>query len=98
MKHGCSLILVAFLTLGCGGTTPVEPDPNGPKVTSEDELKDRIDFIANSGGMGSAFAGVAEMAEKKGDKDLVVQAKQLEKSKTPEQAKVIARKMLERFH
>src|SRR5882757_2600913 len=97
MKRCYRLLLVTCLLMGCGGTTPVKPTEEGPRVTSEDEFKERIAFIAESGGTGSALAGIVEMAQQNGDAGVVADAKALEKAQSPEQAKTIAKKLLEKL-
>lgn len=90
-----ALFLVIGFVMGCGGEPAVEPSEDGPKVTDEDSFKERIQFIADSGGTGSATAGLVEMAEKQGNADLVAEAKRLSATQTPDEAKAIAKNMLE---
>ena len=99
MKRSCCALLIACLAVvGCNRSTPITPVPKaGPAVTSEQAFKERVTFIATNGGMGSAFAGIVELAEKSGDATLVADAKQLEKVQSPDKAKAIAKKMLEKI-
>jgi hypothetical protein len=99
MRLWYPLILLSVLAIGCGGPgTPIsQVNPEGPKVTTDDAFKERIKFISENGGMGSAFAGIVELAEKKGDAALVADAKLLEKANSPAQAKTIAKRMLEKL-
>ena len=99
MKQWCCLLLMACCAVGCSRSTPVPPAKNAdnPAVTTDAALKERLTFISEVGGMGSAFSGIVEMAEKKGDAALIADAKELSKSQSPAKAKVIAKKMLEKL-
>lgn len=89
------LCTVVLCLVGCGpGTSAPSPESPPPEVSSEQQFKERLQFIADNGGMGSAFAGIVEMAEKTGDSSLVTDAKKLVQVQTPEQAKTIAKSML----
>jgi hypothetical protein len=90
-----ALFFVIGFVIGCGGAPAVMPPADGPKVTDEESFKERIQFIANTGGTGSATAGLVEMAEKQGNADLVADAKKLSKTQNPDDAKLIAKNMLE---
>lgn len=89
------LVVVVGFVIGCGGAPVVKPPVDGPKVTDEKVFKERIQFIADSGGTGSATAGIVEMAEKQGNPDLVTEAKKLSATQNPDEAKLIAKNMLE---
>jgi len=99
MRKFASTGIAVFLSLsvigGCGGgsSAPTEPSPS-PEVTNDAQLKERLEFIANNGGMGSAFAGIKELCEKNGKTELVADATKLEAAQSPEAAKAIAKGML----
>lgn len=85
---------------GCGGSdggSGPQAAPTSPEVSSDAELKERLEFIAEAGGMGSAMAGVVELCEKKGDKSLIADAKKLMNVSKPEAAKKIAADMLKKL-
>jgi hypothetical protein len=91
-----TLVLALSVAVGCGGggsSPPTEPSPT-PEVTSDAQLKERLQYIAESGGMGSAFAGIKELCEKSGKPALVADAQKLESAQSPEAAKAIAKGML----
>lgn len=94
-------VLALFLSLfvGCGdaGTSAPSPESPAPEVTDEAGLKERLEFIAENGGMGSAFAGIKEMCEKSGNAALVSEAAKLESVSSPDAAKKIAKSMLEKL-
>jgi hypothetical protein len=90
-----AFIFGVSVMIGCGqGSSPPSPESPAPEVSSEIALKERLEFIAENGGMGSAFAGIVEMCEKNGDKALVAEAKKLLGVQDPETAKKIAKGML----
>lgn len=91
-----ALLLTVSCIAGCGGAGESAPSPEGPppEVSSDAQLKERLEFIANNGGMGSAFAGIKEMCEKSGKKDLVADAAKLESAQSSDAAKAIAKGML----
>ena len=60
MKFWCCLFLTSALALGCGGPAP--KTGTGPQVTDANAFKERLKFISESGGTGSALAGIEEMA------------------------------------
>ncbi len=91
-----TLLLALSVAVGCGGagsSPPSEPSP-APEVTNDTQLKERLQFIAESGGMGSALAGIKELCEKTGKAALLADAEKLENAQSPEAAKAIAKGML----
>jgi hypothetical protein len=94
--RGCCLIgLLAVLVVGCGRpSTPANPPaPDQPVLGSNAELKQRLEYIANSGIGGSALGGLREAVEKVGDATLVKDLGDLERTQDPEQLKAIAKRM-----
>lgn len=90
-----AVLMMSSCIAGCGvGTSPPSPESPPPEVTSDAQLKERLEFIANNGGMGSAFAGIKEMCEKSGKPGLSADAAKLESARSPEAAKAIAKGML----
>ncbi len=90
-----AVLTMSTLIAGCGsGTSAPSPEGPPPEVSSDAQLKERLEFIAANGGMGSAFAGIKEMCEKSGKKDLVADATKLENAQSSEAAKAIAKGML----
>ncbi|MCA9048457.1 MAG: hypothetical protein KDA89_06995 [Planctomycetaceae bacterium] len=96
---GLTLVVSASLHIGCsgGGTSAPSPESPSPEITTDSELKERLQFIAESGGTGSALAGVKELCEKAGKASLVSDAEKLERTDNPEAAKKIAQGMLEKL-
>ena len=92
------LPVVASIFAGCGSSTSA-PSPEGPppEVTSDAQLKERLEFIAKNGGMGSAFAGIEELCKKTGKDDLVTSAQELAACQDSESAKTIAQGMLDKL-
>ncbi len=85
-------ILLLF-AVGCGNSAPSEPPPD-PNQLSKDQFKERLEFIAKEGSTGSALAGIVEGAEKTGNPVLVADAKKLQGTNNPAQAKKLATEML----
>lgn len=90
----CVLPTIGLL-IGCGGSgggsTPTEVVQ--PNVKDKADLKERLVAISQSGNAGSALAGMREEINKLGDKSLLSDFDQLEKTQDPETIKRIATQM-----
>lgn len=99
LRHGL-LTAALGLIVGCNSAPP-PPTQDAPVYNSLDELKQRLEEVAQNGDGGSALMGLSESIEKlrQTDKDkadkLAQGLDQLEKAPTTEQRKSIAKKMLE---
>lgn len=97
----CSIALLPLLT-GCGGKSggPSVSVEQTAKPKSSDELKSRLQGIAQSGEAGSAAAGLRPAIEemKSGNPqvatELLSELSKLEASTTPAEAKAIATRMV----
>jgi len=91
--------LVAGLA-GCGrsrvGTGTSAPAASQvPTIESDAQLKERLEYIANSGVAGSGLAGLPEIIEKHANKkDLMAEFKKLQAATSADQIKSIAKTML----
>ncbi len=98
-----SFLLVAAVALGPTGCSRQRGAPGGPEgvtpaVSSDAELRSRLEYIANTGVTGSGLGGLPEFFESHPKKaDLMADFKKLETAASPEQAKAVAKKMLERL-
>lgn len=95
-----SLVLLGTcLIAGCGsGGAPAGTSSPEPTVTSEAELKTRLQYIADSGQAGSGLAGLPEAIGKVSDSAkrdaLMAEYAKLEKAGSPTAIKKIAADML----
>lgn len=104
MKTYRFLILLALISLlnGCGqSSSPSGEDSSGQQsIQTEDELKERLEYIAESGQTGSGLAGIPEMIEKISDATkksaLMEDFHKLEKSNSST-AKSVAKSMLQKL-
>lgn len=99
LRGWCLIGLLGLFVVGCSrpSTPPQPPSQAQPVVGSNDELKQRLEYIATSGAGGSALGGLREAVEKAGDASLVKDLGDLEKTQDPEQLKAIAKRMLEKL-
>jgi hypothetical protein len=101
MHRLVSLCLVGLLTavlIGCESSSPSSTTPSkGPEVTSNQQLKDRLSGMAQSGFAGSALAGMPEMVKKVGKPDLDKDMEELQTAKSPEAIKTIAKRMADKL-
>ena len=87
-------------TAGCGrsrmGTGTNAPAASqAPTIESDAQLKERLEYIANSGVAGSGLGGLPEIIEKHANKkDLMAEFKKLQAATSPDQIKSIAKTML----
>ena len=91
---------VALVSTGCTRQRGAPGGPEGvlPAVSSDAELRSRLEYIANTGVTGSGLGGLPEFFANHPKKaDLMADYKKLEAAATPDQAKGIAKKMLERL-
>lgn len=92
------LVATALSLAGCGSGSPPVPESPAPTVDSADQLKSRLQGIAESGTTGSALAGMPEaigqVADEAKQKALLAEYKKLEQAQSPEAAKKIAAAML----
>jgi len=97
------VLVAAFLAVGltgCGrsrmGTGTNAPAAEAkPTIESDAQLKERLEYIANSGAAGSALGGLPEFIEKHAkQKELMAEFKKLQAATTPDQIKSIAKAML----
>jgi len=101
MHRLVSLCLVGLLTvvlIGCESSSPSSTtQPKGPELTSNQQLKDRLNGMAQSGFAGSALAGMPEMVKKVGKPDLDKDMEELQTAKSPEAIKTIAKRMADKL-
>ena len=92
----CAVALV--WASGCGRRASGPSDQPGavaPTVSSDDELRNRLQGIADSGFAGSALGGLPEFIEKHAkQKELMAEFKKLQAATTPDQIKAAAKAML----
>lgn len=99
LLHGL-VMLTAMVFVGCNSAPP-EPAKDAPVYNSLDELKQRLQEVAQNGDGGSSLMGLSESIEKlrQTDKEkaekLAKGLDQLEKAPTTEQRKGIAKQMLQ---
>lgn len=82
---------------GCdGGAGPSNaPATVEPSIGSDDQLRERLQYIADSGVAGSGLGGLPEFIEKHAKKaELMADYKKLQAAASPEQIKSIAKAML----
>jgi hypothetical protein len=102
MHRLVSLCLVGLLTavlIGCESSSSSPSStaqPKGPEITSNQQLKDRLNGVAQSGFAGSALAGMPEMVKKLGKPDLDKDMEELQTAKSPEAIKTIAKRMADK--
>lgn len=94
-RHVCALMIIS-LAFGCGSGAPAPAPSVSPAVSSADQLKERLKYVAESGTGGSALAGMPEMIEKT-DKSLMPDFQALERAQTPDQVKAAAKKLLDKL-
>lgn len=94
----CLTGLLAFALSGCGGPAPSSKSaPAQPVLNSNQELKERLNYIANSGVTGSALGGMPEIIKKSGKPELEKDYAELEKAQSPDQIKSIAKRMADKL-
>lgn len=96
------LIISVVVLTGCGGTGTPPDLPNTEKalqVSGKDQLKQRLESVAQTGAGGSGLAGIREAIDaiKASDASLAEQLLKdmdaLDKAQTPDQIKAIAGRM-----
>jgi hypothetical protein len=98
----CSIAVCAFLP-GCGESDVPEPVPveETNKPESSDDLKSRLQEIAESGEAGSRAAGlrpaIEELESGAVKEELLKNLSKLESSNNPEQVKSIAKEMVSKL-
>lgn len=99
LRGWCLVGILALLAVGCSGpsTPPSPPAPDQPVLSSNAELKQRLEYIATSGVGGSALGGLREAVEKVGDASLVKDLGELEQAQDPERLKAIAKRMVDKL-
>jgi hypothetical protein len=94
----CLAGLLAVALSGCGGSpSSKSTGSTSPEINSNQQLKERLDYIAKSGVTGSALAGMQETVKKTGKADLEKDYGELEKAKSPEEIKTIAKRMADKL-
>jgi len=66
-------------------------------LNSNQELKQRLSYIAESGQTGSALGGMDEIVKKAGKPDLEKDFAELQKAQSPDAAKQIAKRMADKL-
>ncbi len=104
MKLGFAVASVALLVsvFGCGqGSVPADIPSAVPEVPTTDQLKSRLESVAESGTAGSALAGMPEAIAQVSDpakRDaLMADYQKLEGATAPNTIKQIAKSMLEKL-
>jgi hypothetical protein len=94
----CLSGVLAASLVGCGGGSPPgEVSPIG-EVKSVDELKQRLQYVADSGQAGSALAGldaeINKIADEAKKKALLADFAKLSATQDPNAAKALAKAMI----
>lgn len=94
----CLAVVLATSMAGCDGSSskPVPSNPQ-PVINSNEELKQRLNYMAESGVTGSALGGLQEGIKKLGKEDLDKDLAELEKAHDPATVKQIAKRMAEKL-
>lgn len=95
----CVGIVAANLLVGCGGrSSGPAVDPGPPTIASRDELRQRLEYIAESGVTGSGLAGMPEIIGRLDDASAFeADYRRLESAQSPEAIKSVAREMLKKL-
>lgn len=83
--------------VGCGGGAGPSNAPATvePSIGSDEQLRERLQYIADSGVAGSGLGGLPEFIEKHAKKaELMADYKKLQAASSPDQIKSIAKAML----
>lgn len=94
------LAAAAVVSTGCSRQRGAPGGPEGmtPTVSSDAELKSRLEYMVNTGIAGSGMGGLPEFFASHPKKaELMADFKKLEAAQTAEQVKAAAKKMLERL-
>ena len=92
----CLAALLMAAVSGCG-PTPKQIESKAPEINSNQELKQRLSYMAESGFTGSALAGLQDGIKKLGKEDLNEDLAELEKAQDPETVKKIAKRMVDKL-
>jgi hypothetical protein len=97
------ILLIAAATCGSTGCSRQRGAPGGPEgvlpaVASDAELRQRLEYMVQSGIAGSGLGGLPEFFANHAKKaELMADFKKLEAAQTPDQVKAIAKTMLGRL-
>jgi len=95
----CLINLLAVVLVGCGQSSTSEGPETLPdsSVKSNAEMKERLQYVAETGAGGSALAGMREILQGAGDESLLTDFDALEKADQVgdmEKVKQIAKRMI----
>jgi len=95
----CLAVLLAAAMSGCGGPSSSQKAGSTaqPVIGSNAELKQRLNYIAESGQTGSALGGLQDSIKKLGKADLEKDLAELEQAKSPDAIKTIAKRMADKL-
>lgn len=95
----CLAGLLVVMSSGCGDSPSSKSSGSSgsPVLKSNDELKQRLNYIAQSGVTGSALGGMQDSIKKAGKPELEKDFAELEKAKSPDAIKSIAKRMADKL-
>jgi hypothetical protein len=97
LLFGLCLAGLLAAVIGCGPSSKGTPAPSQPTIGSNQDLKQRLEYIAQSGVTGSALGGLQDAVKKAGKPELEKDLGELEKAQSPDAVKAIAKRMADKL-